>query len=74
MKKKEISLFECKWKNLSYNQAVKIVEDLKRKSKQVKWYKSKRKERFGLFAKKIEKKDELRKQGFLVYDLKDWGR
>ena len=72
--KKEISLFECKWKNLSYNQAVKIINDLKRKSRQVKWYKASRKERFGLFAKKIEKKDELRKQGFLVYDLKDWKR
>ena len=70
--KKEIGFFECKWKDLSYNQSLKILEELKNKSEYVKWYNSKRKEQFGLFAKKLENKDELRKQGFLVYDLQDW--
>jgi uncharacterized protein len=70
--KKEISFFECKWKNLSYNQSLEIFKKLKNKSEFVKWYNNKRKENFGVFAKKIEKKDELRQQGFLVYDLEDW--
>jgi len=70
--KKEIYFFECKWRDISYNQSLKIFEELKNKSKYVKWYKNKRKENFGLFAKKIEKKNELREQGFLVYDLEDW--
>ncbi len=69
---KEIVFFECKWKNLDYNQSLKILEELKTKSQYVKWHNSKRKERFGLFAKKFEKKNELRKQGYLIYDLDDW--
>lgn len=70
--KKEISFFECKWKDLSYNQSLKIFEELRNRSGYVKWYNNKRTENFGLFAKKIENKDELQKQGFLVYDLGDW--
>jgi len=70
--KKEISFFECKWKDLNYNQSLKIFEELKSKSEHAKWYKNKRKENFGLFAKKIDRKDKLRNQGFLVYDLDDW--
>ena len=70
--KKEIFFFECKWKNLSFNQSLKIIEGLKNKSENVKWYKNKRKEKFGLFAKKIEKKNELRKKGFIVFDVDEW--
>ncbi len=69
---KEISFFECKWKNLSYNQSVKILTELQKKTVSVKWLNTTRKEHFGLIAKKIEKKNELRKKGFLVYDLDDW--
>jgi len=69
---KNMSFFECKWKDLSYNQSLRILGELKTKTQYVKWYNKKRKEQFGLFAKKLEKKDKLRKQGFLVYDLQDW--
>ncbi|MDH7517307.1 MAG: ATP-binding protein [Candidatus Thermoplasmatota archaeon] len=70
--KKEITFFECKWKNLSYNQSIEILEKLKEKAKFVNWYKKGRKEQYGLIAKKIEDKENLRKKGFLVYDLDDW--
>jgi len=69
---KEIGFFEVKWKNLKEKQAVKILEDLKEKSKFVEWNLNNRQEFFGVIAKKIENKSKLRKQGFLVYDLKDF--
>jgi hypothetical protein len=71
-KDKKIKFFECKYKVLSYNKVLDIIEDLKEKAGFVKWFNDERKEKFGVVAKKIEKKDILRKQGFLVYDLDDW--
>jgi hypothetical protein len=71
-KQREISFFECKWKNLKHSQSLKIIEELKTKALNLKWYNKKRKEKYGLFARKIEKKNDLRKQGYLVYDLDDW--
>jgi len=70
--KKQITFFECKWKNLSYNASLKILGDLKEKADFVKWLNKQRKEQYGLIAKKIENKEDLRKKGFLVYDLDDW--
>jgi AAA+ ATPase superfamily predicted ATPase len=71
-KNKNIMFFECKYKELSMNQSLKILNDLKIKKDNVKWFNNKRKEQYGLIAKKIENKIELRKKGFLVYDLDDW--
>ena len=70
--KKQIAFFECKWKNLGYNQSLKILKELKEKTPHVKWFNKQRKEHYGLIAKKIENKKDLRKEGFLVYDLEDW--
>ena len=70
--KKHAVFFECKWKNLSYNASLKILGDLEEKADFVKWYNTQRKEQYGLIAKKIENKEDLRKKGFLVYDLDDW--
>jgi len=67
--KKEITFFECKWKNLHYNQALKLLEKLQEKANHVKWFNKKRKEHYGVIARKIENKDELRKKGFIAYDL-----
>jgi uncharacterized protein len=71
-KNKNIMFFECKYKELSMNQSLKILNDLKTKKDNVKWFNNKRKEQYGLIAKKIENKIELRTKGFLVYDLDDW--
>ncbi|MCK4730223.1 MAG: ATP-binding protein [Candidatus Aenigmarchaeota archaeon] len=69
---KEIGFFECKWKDLKEKEARKILRELKQKSKFVDWNLDKRKEYFGLIGKKIEGKNKLRKDGYLVFDLKDF--
>ncbi len=69
---KSIGFFECKWKDLSFKQSLKILEDLKQKAKYVRWGDDSRAEKFGLIAKRIEGKDKLRAEGFLVFDLADF--
>ena len=70
--KKEIGFFEVKWKDLKEKEARKILRELKEKSKFVNWNLDNRKEFFGVIAKKIENKNKLRKEGFFVYDLRDF--
>ena len=69
---KEIAFFECKWKDLTYNQSLKLIEELNEKTPNVKWHNDSRKEKYGIIARKIENKDNLKKKGFLIYDLDDW--
>jgi len=69
---KEIVFFECKWKNLRYTQSLTILKELQEKAESVEWQNKKRTEHYGLIAKTIEQKNDLRKQGFYVYDLEDW--
>jgi AAA+ ATPase superfamily predicted ATPase len=71
---KEIGFFECKWKALSEKEARAVLYDLKEKSKFVEWNNGKRKEYFGIFAKKLENKAKLRKDTFLAFDLDDFGK
>ncbi len=68
--KKEAFFIECKWANLKENESRKILQDLINKSKYVDW--QRKKEYFGLVAKKIIGKENLRKQGFIVFDLEDF--
>ena len=70
-KTSEIGFFECKWKDLSRKQAACVLADLEGKSAYVDWHKGVRTEYFGVFAKKIEGKDDLRKEGFFAFDLED---
>ena len=61
---------EAKWKNLSEREARGILKDLKRKSGLVgldDWEKS-----YGIVAKRIEEKSELRGEGYLAWDLDDF--
>ncbi len=63
---------EVNWKELSKKEARGILKDLKRKAELVAledWKKS-----YGLVAKRIEGKDELRNEGWLVWDLEDFER
>jgi len=46
-----------------------ILEELKEKAGYIEWFNKQRKEQYGIIAKKIENKKDLRKKGFLVYDL-----
>ncbi|MFH1126563.1 MAG: ATP-binding protein [archaeon] len=67
----EMGFFECKYKSLKYDEAKKILDELIGKSSYVDWNTGKRREYFGLIAKKIENKDKLREMGYLVFDLED---
>ena len=67
----EIVFVECKWKEVSYRSAEKILSDLMDKSTFVHWNNDTRKEYFGIVAKKVAGKKELRQRGYLVFDLDD---
>ena len=71
---KEIMFFECKWKKLGYQECLKILEELQEKAGFVEWFNKQRQEHYGVIAKKIEDKEDLRKEGFLVYDLEDFDK
>ncbi|WP_457750892.1 ATP-binding protein [Thermococcus sp.] len=63
---------EIKWKDLSEREARGILKDLERKAKLVGlegWEKS-----YGLVAKSLEGKEELKAKGYLVWDLGDFER
>ena len=69
---KEILFVECKWQNLTCWQAEKILDDLSEKAKSVQWNSDSRKEYFGIVAKKIEGKNDLRGRGFVAFDIDDF--
>ncbi|OPY26018.1 MAG: Archaeal ATPase [Methanocella sp. PtaU1.Bin125] len=64
--------FECKWQDLSEAEARKILDDLREKARYVEWHNGDRKETFGIFARSITKKESLRRDGFLAFDLRDF--
>ena len=70
-KSRSIAFFECKWSHLRENECRSILEELKEKSRHVKWFEKERKNHFGIIAKEIKGKNRLRRDGFLVYDLED---
>ena len=67
---KEMLFVECKWRDLTCGQAEKILDGLEEKAKFVQ--SDARKEYFGIVAKRIEGKDDLRGKGFVVFDLDDF--
>ncbi|MFV9631781.1 MAG: ATP-binding protein [Methanosarcinales archaeon] len=69
---KEILLMECKWQELTKNEALKVLGRLKDKSKYVQWNNIERTEYSGIIAKKITQKEELRKSGVIAFDLEDF--
>ncbi|KAF5419678.1 MAG: hypothetical protein C5S49_00305 [Candidatus Methanogaster sp.] len=68
---KEILFIECKWKHLDHRSVSRVIGSLKEKAKHFRWNNEKRKEYFGIMAKKIEDKEKFRKIGYLVFDLDD---
>lgn len=71
-KTKEILFIECKWKRLDYRSVLKIIKLLKKKSKSFQWNNEKRKEYFGIISKEIQNKEQLLKDGFIVFDMDDF--
>ncbi len=69
----EIGFFECKWQDISYEKALKLIDNLKQKSKHVDWNHGARKEHFGIIAKKLGGKERLRQQkNVCAFDLDDF--
>ena len=71
MDKKEAAFIECKWKELSRGEARKVLDGLKRKASYVEWQNESRREAYGVFGRKVDGKEELRKDGFMAFDLED---
>lgn len=70
--RREIGLFECKYSCLKLKEAKDILIELKKKSRYVDWNQESRREYFGMIAKKIEGKESLRKDGYIVFDFEDF--
>ena len=68
-REKEALLVEVKWKDLSKRDARKVLRELEGKAKLVRFDGT---FRFGLIARSVEGKDELREEGYLVWDLEDF--
>lgn len=68
----KILFAECKWRDLKLADAVKILDELKKKSEFVSWKNDDREEYFGIIARKLDGKIELKKKGFLAIDLADF--
>jgi len=62
---------EVKWGSLKVAEAKKILQTLERKVRDFRWRKENRKEYLGLFAKKVQRKEELSKQGYFIVELQD---
>jgi AAA+ ATPase superfamily predicted ATPase len=67
----EIHFVECKWKDMSEMDALKVLNKLQVKSDLVQWNNDTRKEYFVLVAKKVGGKESLRTKGFFVFDMDD---
>lgn len=68
----EILFLECKWQDLKQGEAGKILSELADKSKYVRWNNDTRKEFYGILGRKIEGKEGLRSEGFVVFDIEDF--
>ncbi|MCA1916499.1 ATP-binding protein [Methanospirillum hungatei] len=62
---------ECKWTDLSKNEAINILKKLEEKSLNIRWRNESRKTICALVGKNISGKDEIRTAGYEVYDLSD---
>jgi AAA+ ATPase superfamily predicted ATPase len=65
------AFFEVKWSSLKKTEAERIVQALKQKAQFFNWRKARRREYFGLVARKVEEGEELSKKGFIILELKD---
>jgi hypothetical protein len=63
---------ECKWRSLNKPSAENFLKALKEKAPLVRWQNETRNEIFGLLARKVEGKKELREKGNLVFDLENF--
>ena len=62
---------ECKWMNLSERKAMGILKSLTKKTPLVEWNNQNRSEIYALIAREISGKENLRAEGYRVFDLED---
>lgn len=62
------NLIEVKWMDLRKKEALRVLQELEEKAKKVNFS---GKINLGIVARNVEKKEELRKEGYLVWDLED---
>jgi AAA+ ATPase superfamily predicted ATPase len=67
--KQSVSFIETKWSNLNAIDCQRILQNLKNKAQNFQW--SRKKENYVIVAKHINDKEQLTKQGNLVFDLED---
>jgi len=67
--KQSVSFIETKWSNLNAIDCQRILQNLKNKAQNFQW--SRKKENYVIVAKHITDKEQLTKQGNLVFDLED---
>jgi hypothetical protein len=70
-KSRHAGFFEVKWSSFKLGEAKRKIASLEEKSMSVDWNRKSRNEHFGLIAKNLERKEELRELGYLCYDLRD---
>ncbi len=68
--KQSVTFIETKWSNLSKQDCQRIIQNLKTKAQCFQW--PRKKENYVVVAKHITDKDQLVKQGNLVFDLTDF--
>jgi len=75
-KSRSSCFIEVKWRELGYKEAIKILDGLKKKSKEFDWLIANRSEYFGIIAKRIikEDKERLRSNGYIAIDVDDMTR
>jgi AAA+ ATPase superfamily predicted ATPase len=75
-KSRKSCFIEVKWRELGYKEAIKILDGLKKKSKEFDWLIANRSEYFGIIAKRIikEDKERLRSNGYIAIDVDDMTR
>jgi len=67
LRKGEVAFFEVKWRDMSYKDAIKVLQRLEEKAESVK---INGKRTYGLIARRIDSKDRIGVGGY-VYDLSD---
>jgi len=68
--KRTATFIEAKWSNLNAKDCQRLLQNLKTKSQNFKWIH--KKESYAIVAKHVFDKDQLKKQGLLIFDLEDF--
>ncbi|MDG6991087.1 MAG: ATP-binding protein [Nitrososphaerota archaeon] len=66
-----VAFAEAKWSDLGEREARRALRALEQKSREVAWRLDERENHFCLFARRVDSKASLRRDGYLVWDIED---